>query len=80
MVVPAWLAITWFGGGLLSGWLALTVYIVVVGLGFMLRFHQGRWRSMTVLEDDLSEKTTPVVVNPASPPDELPEEAGLQPI
>jgi len=79
MVLPAWLAIRWFGGGLLSGWIALTVYIVVVGLGFMLRFHQGRWKSMTVLEADLSEKLTAPVVAPPSNPNDLPEEAGLQP-
>lgn len=50
MVLPAAAATILFDGHLLISWWGCTVYVVVLGLGFMLRFHLGRWQSMRVIE------------------------------
>jgi MATE family, multidrug efflux pump len=50
MVLPTVISVTWYGGGLLASWCACTVYIIVLGLGFMARFQAGHWKSMRVIE------------------------------
>ncbi|REJ69261.1 MAG: MATE family efflux transporter [Planctomycetota bacterium] len=55
---PLWLAlgfvgVRYFGGGLIWCWIVITIWVVVGGLVFMLRFWQGGWRSMRVIEPDL---------------------------
>jgi multidrug resistance protein, MATE family len=44
-----------FGAGLHAMWTACTLYIVVVGIGFLLRFLEGKWKSMTVIEEEARE-------------------------
>jgi MATE family multidrug resistance protein len=51
LVLPTYVASTVFGtDGFSAAWYAVTVYITVLGLGFMARFQQGRWKSMKVIE------------------------------
>jgi MATE family multidrug resistance protein len=51
MVLPAWINHEYFGGDLLVNWWACTAYIAVLGVIYVVRFRQGRWRSMRVIED-----------------------------
>ena len=50
MVAPTWIGVTYFNWGVMSAWTACTIYVVFLGLGFAARFHQGKWRSMRVIE------------------------------
>lgn len=52
MVVPTWVAVQRGVGGMAACWWSVSVYIVVLGIGFLLRFRAGRWRQMSVLERD----------------------------
>ncbi len=49
MVIPTWAA--WrYGWGLYAAWAFLSLYVVLLSLVFLLRFLQGRWRMMRVIE------------------------------
>lgn len=50
MVLPTYLAIRLGQGGLYACWTAATVYITVLGIGFLWRFKAGKWREMSVIE------------------------------
>ena len=64
-VVASWLGVTFFGGGLLWCWTAITAWICSLGLVFLARFLQGRWRRMRVIEPEADE---PAAVQPPVPP------------
>jgi MATE family multidrug resistance protein len=49
MVLPTWAA-WYYGWGLYWAWSFASVYILVLALVFWLRFRQGQWRSMRVIE------------------------------
>ena len=52
MVVPTvWLVRN--DGSLFACWGACSAYVIVMGMGFLLRFMQGRWKSMRVIEAEL---------------------------
>jgi len=61
-VLAGWLGITYFGWGLLWCWLVITTWISSLGLIFLTRFLQGRWRRMRVIEPEAmeDEKARPV--------------------
>ncbi len=48
LVLPTWLVFH-FGLGLTAAWFAVTAFIAVLGVGFLLRFLQGRWKTMRVI-------------------------------
>lgn len=50
LVLPTWVSIRWFGGGLHACWWFCTIYIIVLGCGFCARFIAGHWKSMKVIE------------------------------
>lgn len=50
MVLPVWLVWHNFGGSLILSWWACTVYICALGVGFLIRFLRGGWKSMRVIE------------------------------
>jgi MATE family multidrug resistance protein len=50
MVLPTWISIRWFGGGLHACWWFCTIYIIVLGIGFFARFQAGHWKKMRVIE------------------------------
>jgi MATE family multidrug resistance protein len=55
LVLPTWAACT-YGWGLLWAWTFASAYIVVLALVFYLRFRQGAWRSMRVIEPKVAEE------------------------
>lgn len=50
LVLPTYVASFYGADGFKVAWYAVTVFISVLGLGFMARFQQGRWMSMRVIE------------------------------
>lgn len=50
LVIPVYLAVEIFGAGLYAAWSFATVYVIALGCIFFLRFRQGRWKSMRVIE------------------------------
>jgi MATE family multidrug resistance protein len=58
MVLPTWAA-WYFRWGLYCAWAFASAYILLLALVFLLRFRQGKWRSMRVIE------WTPDPVQPA---------------
>ena len=62
MVLPTYVVWRWYGGSVIASWTACTVYIFVVGIGFLLRFRGGQWKSMRV-----TEATMPPPILPSDP-------------
>jgi multidrug resistance protein, MATE family len=52
MVLPTWYAAEHGTANLLNCWWAASIYIMVLGLGFLARFLHGKWRTMTVMGHD----------------------------
>jgi MATE family multidrug resistance protein len=51
LVIPTYLALVVFGQGLMIAWVLATLYVIVLGFSFLVRFLQGKWKSMRVIED-----------------------------
>jgi hypothetical protein len=49
MIVPTWAALA-HGWDLYWAWAFASGYIILLALTFWFRFHQGKWRSMRVIE------------------------------
>jgi MATE family multidrug resistance protein len=54
LLLPTWLSLH-YGYGLHGAWGAVTLFIAVVGVGFLLRFQLGPWKTMRVIEPTLAE-------------------------
>jgi MATE family multidrug resistance protein len=52
MVVPAFVALTYFDAGIFVLWSFICLYIMLMGIVFYLRFRGGRWKSMRVIEEN----------------------------
>ena len=53
MALPCWLAIKYqWGplGGLYVAWGFVTLFVCVLAVGFLIRFCQGKWKTMRVIE------------------------------
>lgn len=50
LVVPTYLGVVWFHGGLYLAWSFATAYVCVVALLFRWRYRQGRWKQFRVIE------------------------------
>jgi MATE family multidrug resistance protein len=50
MITPVYFAVEIFGAGIYVAWTLATLYICALGLAFMLRFQQGKWKEMRVIE------------------------------
>ncbi len=50
MVVPVYVAVEIMKTGLYWAWILVTLYICALGLAFMLRYRQGKWKKMRVIE------------------------------
>jgi len=50
MVVPVYFGVAVFGCGLYTAWFFATAYVIAVGCTFFLRYRQGRWKNMRVIE------------------------------
>jgi len=51
-LLVGWLGVRWAGLGLYWCWWVITGWIAVLGLIYLARFLQGRWRAMLVIESD----------------------------
>jgi multidrug resistance protein, MATE family len=55
-VVMAWVGLKFFNLGLLWCWIAITLWVCAFGVTYCVRFLQGHWRQMRVIEPELIEK------------------------
>jgi MATE family multidrug resistance protein len=74
MVVPTYIGYRQ-GAGVTLAWSACTAYVMVVGLGFFLRFRRGAWKSMRIVDEprlpdstSASDLTPRIAVSEAEPP------------
>ncbi|MFN0199809.1 MAG: MATE family efflux transporter [Planctomycetaceae bacterium] len=72
MVLPTYIAWKYFNGNLMTSWTACSVFILALGIGFMTRFIQGRWKSMRVIEATLVENEV-LLANESSADDKVPD-------
>jgi len=49
-VIATLVGVEWFGLGLYWSWISITTWLCVLGVIYMLRFRQGKWRTMRVIE------------------------------
>lgn len=52
LIIPTSAAVFRFNGGIYTCWWILTVYAILLGLTFCLRFRYGMWKSMRVIENN----------------------------
>jgi MATE family multidrug resistance protein len=50
MIIPVYLAVEVIGAGIYIAWTLATFYASALGLAFMLRYRQGKWKKMQVIE------------------------------
>jgi len=55
-IIAGWWGITRYGWGLTWCWILITAWICVLGLVYLARFLQGRWRTMRVIEPELADE------------------------
>jgi MATE family multidrug resistance protein len=51
LVIPSYLAIVIMGQSLYTGWVIITMYVILLGFSFLWRFRGGKWKSMRVIEE-----------------------------
>ena len=51
MIGPTFLAVEVFHAGIYTVWIIATLYVCALGIAFMLRYRQGRWKDMRVIEE-----------------------------
>jgi MATE family multidrug resistance protein len=50
MIIPVYLAVEVLDTGIYTAWTIATFYVCALGLAFMLRYRQGKWKRMRVIE------------------------------
>ena len=50
LVGPTYVAVVLLGYGLMTSWFFATAYVIVLGFVFYLRFLNGKWKNMRVIE------------------------------
>jgi len=50
MVIPTFVGFRYFSMGVSWAWSMCTLYVMVLGVGFWIRFQRGRWKSMKIIE------------------------------
>ena len=50
LVVPSFVAITWFSATVYVCWAIASLYVVALGIAFFLRYRQGKWEAMRVID------------------------------
>jgi multidrug resistance protein, MATE family len=51
MIIPVYVAVAVLGAGIYAAWTLATVYVWALGMAFMLRYRQGKWKRMRVIEE-----------------------------
>ena len=67
LVLAAWLGMQWLGLGLFFAWALITAWVLLLGLIYLARFLQGKWRRMRVIEPALDSESEggPVAIETA---------------
>ncbi|MCF8069101.1 MAG: MATE family efflux transporter [Desulfobacterales bacterium] len=50
LVIPTYVAIVLLGYGLMTSWVLVTCYMIIISIIFSLRFLTGKWKDMRVIE------------------------------
>ncbi|MBA3035479.1 MAG: MATE family efflux transporter [Desulfobacterium sp.] len=50
MIIPVYIAIEVMGAGIYTAWTLASFYAGALGMAFMLRYRQGKWKKMRVIE------------------------------
>jgi MATE family multidrug resistance protein len=66
-VLAGWYGITYLGWGVVWCWVVITTWVCCLGLVFLGRFLQGRWRSMRVIEPDALGEPAGPAIEPSVP-------------
>lgn len=48
--IPSFVAFEIFGAGIYTGWTIASIYIILLGIVFYIRFRGGKWKKMRVIE------------------------------
>jgi MATE family multidrug resistance protein len=64
LIVPSYVAVGWWGGGIYFAWCLVTTYVIALGTVFFFRFQSGVWQSMRVIESGVVEPE-PATCEPA---------------
>jgi len=51
LVIPTWVVVSVLHWGIMAAWTSATAYVIVLGFVFFLRFRQGKWKGMRVIEE-----------------------------
>ncbi|MEW6171446.1 MAG: MATE family efflux transporter [Bacillota bacterium] len=52
LIVPSYVALILLHKGLYAGWGIASAYVIILGLAFLYRFLNGKWKSMRVIESN----------------------------
>ena len=44
--------ILWFDAGLVAAWLWMTVFVLLLSIGFWFRFRSGRWKTIEMIQPE----------------------------
>lgn len=50
MIIPIYVAVEVLKAGIYTAWILVTFYVCALGVAFMLRYRQGKWKTMRVIE------------------------------
>jgi len=50
LLIPAYVAVIVLEYGLMVSWVIATLYVILLGVTFFLRFYKGKWKTMRVIE------------------------------
>jgi len=50
LIVPSYIAIVIFNSNIYTAWVIATLYVIILGFAFFIRFLQGRWKRIRVIE------------------------------
>ena len=50
MIIPVYIAVEIFNAGIYTAWVLATIYICSLGFTFMMRYRNGKWKEMRVIE------------------------------
>ncbi|MEA3500834.1 MAG: MATE family efflux transporter [Candidatus Marinimicrobia bacterium] len=60
LIIPTYLLVELFNSNVIFAWIILTFYVSILGIGFYLRFRQGKWKLMSVIE---KHKKTSIIIS-----------------
>ncbi|VBB43150.1 MATE efflux family protein (modular protein) [uncultured Desulfatiglans sp.] len=71
---PAYVTIVVLGRGIMAAWILATLYVTSLGIVFLLRFLQGKWKTMRVIESEKTWATSDIspVLEQSSTPQRFP--------